>query len=242
MADWLDQHGVSFSWVCVKNTIQNDYYSNFSASYDAATHLAEELPEPEKNVPLAIVGSILVNGITGLAYCIVLLYSLGDLNNLLASPTGFPFMQLFLNVTGSQTGATVMTLIICLIAVAANAAGLTSTSRTFWAFARDDAFPCSCYFAHVDTRWKVPVRMILLVSVLEMLLGLLYLGSYTAFNAVLSMAILGMYLSYVLPIIYMALYGRKNLSTFGPFKMGKTSGLLVNVAAVLWSVIAMIFR
>lgn len=173
----------------------------------------------------------------------MLLFSLGDLTSLLESPTGFPFMQLYLNVTNSPAGATILSLIICLIATAANAAGLTSTSRTFWAFARDEATPFSKYFAHVDTRLKVPVRMIVLVSVLQALLGFIYLGNTTAFNAILSMAIIGMYLSYLLPIIYMFLYGRSRLSggEYGPFKLGRTGGMVINVLAMLWLVFAMIF-
>lgn len=209
--------------------------------YDAAAHMAEELPNPGRNVPLAMVGSVLVNGIIGFIYCVVLLFCLGDLENLLTSPTGFPFMQLFLNTTNSAAGATVMTLIICLIATAANAAGLTSTSRTFWAFARDDAMPCATYFTRISPSLKVPVRMIVLVSVLEMLLGLIYLGSSTAFNAVLSMAILGMYLSYALPIAYMLFHGRRNLRKQGHFKLSKTVGMVVNVFALLWLILAMFF-
>ena len=157
--------------------------------YDAACHLSEEMHNPARNVPIAMVGSVLVNGILGLAYCILLLFSLGSLDDLLASPTGFPFIQLFVNVTGNNAGAIVMTLIISLTAIAANSAGLTSTSRTAWAFARDNALPFSSYFANIDERSRVPGRMVVLITVLEMLLGLIYLGSYTAFNAVLSMAI-----------------------------------------------------
>ncbi|KAK4940496.1 hypothetical protein LTR10_019370 [Elasticomyces elasticus] len=211
--------------------------------YDAAAHLAEELPKPSRNVPLAMVGSVVANGVIGLIYCIVLLFSLGDLDNLLESPTGFPFMQLFANVTKSNAGATVMVLIISLIAVAANAAGLTSTSRTFWAFARDDAMPFSTYFAHVHPGLKVPVRMIVLVSVLQGLLGFIYLGNTTAFNAILSMAIIGMYFSYILPIIYMLVYGRNKLarSDYGPFRLGKVAGTFVNIAAILWLVLAIVF-
>lgn len=211
-------------------------------SYDAAVHLAEEMPNPARDVPLAMVGSVLINGVIALIYCVVLLFCLGDLESLLSSATGFPFMQLFLNTTRSDAGATVMTLIICLIAVAANAAALTSTSRTVWSFARDNAMPGSHYFAHVDSRFHVPVRMIVLVSVLQMLLGFIYLGNSTAFNAVLSMAILGLYLSYVLPIIYMLLYGRRGKFDFGTFKLGKIGGPATNIAAILWLVFAMIFR
>jgi len=190
-----------------------------------------------------MVGSVLVNGIIGVAYCLMLLFSLGDLTSLLASPTGFPFMQLYLNVTESSAGATVLSLIICLIATAANAAGLTSTSRTFWAFARDDAAPFSKYFAHVHTGLKVPVRMIVLVSVLQALLGFIYLGNTTAFNAILSMAIIGMYLSYLLPIIYMVLYGRSKLTKaeYGPFRLGMMGGVLANLFAIVWLIFAMIF-
>ena len=190
-----------------------------------------------------MVGSVVVNGVIGFAYCVMLLFSLGDLTSLLESPTGFPFMQLYLNVTQSRAGATVLSLIICLIAIAANAAGLTSTSRTFWAFARDEAAPFSRYFAHVHTSLKVPVRMVILVSVLEALLGFIYIGNTTAFNAILSMAILGMYLSYLLPIIYMVMYGRANLGKdeYGPFKLGKTGGILVNSIAIVWLIFAMLF-
>ncbi|KIX94978.1 uncharacterized protein Z520_09288 [Fonsecaea multimorphosa CBS 102226] len=211
--------------------------------YDAAAHLSEEMPRPSRNVPIAMIGSVVANGIIGFAYCLMLLFSLGDLPSLLESPTGFPFMQLYLNVTKSPAGATVLSLIICLIATAANAAGLTSTSRTFWAFARDEATPFAKYFAHVDGALKVPVRMIVLVSVLQALLGFIYLGNTTAFNAVLSMAIIGMYLSYLLPIVYMVIYGRSKLSRddYGPFKLGKAAGVLVNIVAIVWLIFAMIF-
>lgn len=213
-----------------------------SHRYDAAAHLAEEIPHAARNVPLAMVGSVLANGVLGFIYCLVLLFGLGDLDSLLATTTGFPFMQLFLNTTKSKAGATVMSLVPTLIAVAANAAGLASTSRTFWAFARDNAVPASGFWAHVDKRLKIPVRMILLVTVLEMLLGFVYLGSTTAFNAVLSMAIIGMYLSYALPIAYMLFCGRgRNGPQPGPFKMGRTVGAVVNVVALLWLILAMFF-
>jgi len=187
-----------------------------------------------------MVGSVLVNGVLGLVYCLVLLFSLGDLTTLLATPTGFPFIQLFYNVTQSNAGATVMSVCITLIAMAANAAGLTSTSRTFWSFARDSAIPFSTYYAHVDTKLKVPVRMIVLVSILQALLGFIYLGNTTAFNAILSMSILGMYLSYLLPIVYMIMYRRK-LRKFGVFRMSGTVGLIVNIVAAAWLIFAMIF-
>ncbi|KAL0264754.1 hypothetical protein SLS55_000706 [Diplodia seriata] len=192
-----------------------------------------------------MIGSIVVNGLMGLIYCLVLLFALGDLSSLLASPTGFPFMQLFLNVTHSRAGATILALFISLIAMAANAAGTTSTSRTAWAFARDRAAPCSAYFAHVDERSQVPLRMVLATSALQALLGFVYLASATAFNAVLSMAVLGMYASYILPVAYMLAYGRKEeddtATKITPaFTLGAW-GPWVNAASVAWLAVAMVF-
>jgi choline transport protein len=210
--------------------------------YDAACHLAEELPRPSRNVPIAMVGSVVANGMLGLGACIVLLFSLGSLDDLLTSATGFPFMQLFLNATQNKAGATVLILPVSLIAVAANAAGCTSTSRTYWALARDNGTPFSAYFSHVHSSLQVPVRSVLALTVVEMLLGLIYLGNSTAFNAILSMAILGMYSSYIIPIAYMALHGRSNLSSsqYGPFQMGKW-GLWVNLIAICFLLVAIVF-
>lgn len=189
-----------------------------------------------------MVGSVVINGVIGFIWCIVLLFCLGDPEQVLSSPTGFPFMQIFYNTTGSAAGASVMSLVVSLIAVAANAAGLTSTSRTFWALARDNAMPKAGYFSHVDSKLHVPVRMVVLVSILQFLLGFIYLGNSTAFNAVLSMAILGMYLSYLLPIVYMLIFGRNSGAHVpGPFKLGY-AGVFINILALCWLVLAMFFR
>ncbi|PSK43740.1 Choline transport protein [Elsinoe australis] len=210
--------------------------------YDCAAHLSEEMSNPARDVPLAMVGSVVLNGLLGLAYCIVLLFSLSDLETLLTTTTGFPFVQLFINVTKSQPGAIILTLIPTLIATAANAAGLISTSRTAWALARDSGFPFPKYFSKIDDHLLVPKRMILCISFLQMLLGFIYLGSVTAFNAILSMSIFGVYLSYLLPVGYMLFFGRKDkqLHPPGPFSMGRF-GAAVNVVAILWLLLALVF-
>ncbi|PSN73212.1 amino acid transporter [Corynespora cassiicola Philippines] len=211
--------------------------------YDAACHLAEEMPNAARNVPLAMVGSVSVNGILGLGYCIMLLFSTGPLEELLSTPTGFPFMQIFLNATKSHAGATILSLVIIMIAIAATAAGITSTSRTVWAFARDKATPCSTYISHVNKSSQIPVRAVIIITILQMLLGFIYLGNSTAFNAILSMAILGLYASYLIPIVYFMVFGRPRLASheWGPFRMPKTLGLAMNTLSCVWLILAMIF-
>lgn len=190
-----------------------------------------------------MVGSIVVNGCIGLVYCVVLLFSLGDLDELLGSRTGFPFIQLFVNVTRSTPGATILSLIPTLVAVSASSAGLTSTSRTAWSFARDNAFPFSQFFTKIDKESQVPLRMCLLVTVLQGLLGILYVVNTTAFNAILSMAILGMYISYALPVafkIYNDCLSPTNRLPAAWFNMGRF-GRYINISALLWTFLAILF-
>ncbi|GKU09767.1 unnamed protein product [Fusarium langsethiae] len=152
--------------------------------YDAACHLAEELPHASRNVPIAIIGSISINGILGLAFTLVLLFSSGPLESLLQSPTGFPFIQLYLDATKSHVGTTILTIFIIVMALAGAVAGLKSTSRTLWAFARDDATPFSNFLSTMKRNEQVPTRAIWTITALQILLGFIYLGSSTAFNAI----------------------------------------------------------
>ncbi|RKL02447.1 hypothetical protein BFJ68_g12004 [Fusarium oxysporum] len=186
---------------------------------------------------------VTVNGLMGLVYVIIFLFSTGPLEKLLATPTGFPFMQIFLDATKSQAGCTVLSVIITCTAVAATVAGVTSTSRTLWAFARDKSTPFDKQLSKVDKRLQIPVYAVVVVTVLQMLLGLIYLGNTTAFNAILSMSIIGMYVSYAFPIIAM-LFARKGLQTsngFGPFKLGHIAGPAANVISLIWITVVVIF-
>jgi amino acid transporter len=204
--------------------------------------LAEELHNPSLNVPIAMVGSVVINGLMGFVYCIVLLYSAPSLDQMLGTSTGFPFMEIFLQATRSHAGATIMALLLCAIATAATVAGLTSTSRTLWAFARDKATPFHDGLSKVDARWKIPLNAVYVVTALEALLGFIYLGNSTAFNAILSMAIIGMYVSYALPLGFMIACGRRKLARedYGPFRLGFI-GPIFNVIAMIWMIVAIVF-
>ncbi|KAK8084730.1 hypothetical protein PG997_006001 [Apiospora hydei] len=211
--------------------------------YDAACHLSEEIPDAARNVPLAMVGSVVVNGVMGLVYCIVFLFSISNLDSLLSTSTGFPYMQLFLDVTRSPIGATFMSLVVAVLAMVANMSGATSTSRTMWAFSRDRAIPFDRFFSVVSDANHVPVRCILVITAFQMLLGFIYLGNTTAFNAILSMSIISMYLSYMLPIAYMLFGGRERLDShiLGPFQLSRGLGRVLNVVSLVWMTVAIIF-
>lgn len=73
------------------------------------------------------------------------------------------------------------------------------------------------------------------------LLSLIQIGSTTAFNAILSLSTLALYISYVVPIAFMAIKRARNHHIpWGPFRLGKL-GLPTNIFAVVYGVYVIIF-
>lgn len=76
-----------------------------------------------------------------------------------------------------------------------------------WSFARDKGTPFSKHLGKVSKKNKIPIISLLVVTGLACLLTLIYIGSYTAFNDVISLTITGFYSSYLLPSAFL-LYHR----------------------------------
>ena len=87
----------------------------------------------------------------------------------------------------------------------------------------------------------IPVRAITLVTVTAGLLGLVNLGSSTAFNALTSLSLIGHYTSYLMPITLLALrrFGKKEIP-WGPWTLGSW-GLPINLVSMAYSMLLIIF-
>lgn len=129
-----------------------------------------------------------------------LLFSLGDLEDVLAAPVsqlGYPVIQIYYQVTGSLHAANAMTAVSLVIVIMAYLGLLAGCSRTAWTFARDDGLPASVFLVHLGTRSKVPFRAIMLSVVIQVLLGLINIGSSVAFLAFVNAAAATLYTTYV---------------------------------------------
>jgi len=77
-----------------------------------------------------------------------------------------------METTGSVIGGGVFCALIMMglnffIIVGTNNAG----SRLAWSMARDKAFPYSEYFAHVSTRFHIPLRCMVAILVIDLVIG-----------------------------------------------------------------------
>jgi amino acid transporter len=85
--------------------------------------------------------SVTINGCMGLAMVIAMLYSASDIDAAINSPTGYPYIEIFYQATGSKGGTAAMTSLIIVMTLSAIVGVIAATSRMCFAFARDRALP-----------------------------------------------------------------------------------------------------
>lgn len=209
------------------------------ACLDAATHLAEEVHNPERIIPIAIMGTVSIGLVTSLTYAIAMFFSIRDLNALINSGTGFPILDIFHQALSNRIGAVCLGTMILVSTFGAGIASHTWQARLCWSFSRDNGLPFSKYLSTVDPRLDVPLNAHLTSSAIVAILGCLYLVSTTAFNSMIVGCITFLLLSYMVPTICLLYRGRDNIK-HGCFWLGKL-GLAANVMTIAWSLFALCF-
>lgn len=93
--------------------------------------------------------SVTVNAVLGFIMLVTLCFTLGDVDNILASATGYPFIQIFYNTTNSYAATNALTAILILTLTASTITEVATASRQLWSFARDNGVPFSDFFSYV---------------------------------------------------------------------------------------------
>ncbi|RFU80534.1 choline transport [Trichoderma arundinaceum] len=214
-------------------------------AFDVVLHMTEEMPNPSRDAPRAMIYSIVIGGVTGFAFILVMLFCLVDPDTILSTPTGMPIVELILQATKSRAAATILSLMLSICFINGTNASITSVSRLLFAMARDRGIVFHNYFAHIQAGLNVPVRTIMFCFVFNILFGLLYLGPVVAFSAYVASCTIFLNVSYAFPIIVLLIRGRKVLDFYQtpktPFKLGRTFGLIINIVAAIYVVVTSVF-
>ena len=213
------------------------------AGVEAVVHMSEEAHNANVNIPRAMISCVVINGLAAFAYILTILYSITDANAVLSTPTGFPIIAVFQQATGNPRAATAMLCAVLLVFLFAVFGAAASVSRLTWAFARDSGLPFSTFFSHITPWNKCPTRAVILTGTVTSLLALINIGSTTAFNAFLSLATIGFYFSYGIPIVLFLIrrFNKVDPIVFGPWRMGHMLGVITNVLAIMFCIFLVIF-
>ncbi|MBM4790678.1 amino acid permease [Streptomyces sioyaensis] len=201
--------------------------------YDASAHMTEETHDAAKAGPRGIVMSILVSLVAGWILLVGITFAIQSYDGALNSKTGVPPAQIFIDALGSTGGK-----LLLLIAIGAQffcgMASVTANSRMIYAFSRDGALPGSRLWHSINKRTKTPTNAVWLAAGGAFLLGLPYLWNTTAYAAVTSIAVIGLYIAYVMPIFLRLLQGDR--FERGPWHLGRWSKAIGTIA-VGWTVV-----
>jgi choline transport protein len=185
---------------------------------DCVSHLAEEIPRPRVNVPKAIAAQMVTGFVTGFLYLVGIFYAVNSVDALFNNSYTFPLAEVYLQATNSRGGSLGLLLVVFCPTVCTCIGTYITSGRMLWTLARDHATPFSGFIGTINKRMKNPFNATLTCGCFVTILGCIYVGNVTAFNAFVGSYVILSTLSYLAAILPHALSNRKNVVP-GPFWM-----------------------
>jgi amino acid transporter len=203
--------------------------------YDASAHTAEETRGAAKAAAQGVWRSIFYSAIAGWILLLALLFAATHVDAITKAGGGsIPLIE-----TGLSSWAAKFVLIIFTVGqLFCGAAGLTSASRTWYAFSRDRGMPGWNLFRRVNSK-RVPFNAVIAVSVASLIITIpAYFGNKAgvpwAYFAITAICTVGLYLAYIIPVYLRLRLGDKFVA--GPWTLGARYKW-VNIGAIAFVVL-----
>ena len=186
--------------------------------YDASAHTAEETQGAAISAAQGVWRSVFYSAIIGWILLLSFLFAANDVG---AIDDGAGYSTFIFTSALDSWAAKLVILIATVGQLFCGAAGLTSASRTWYAFSRDRAIPGWNLFRRVN-RDRVPFNAVIGVSVFSLIVAIPALFGKNdvpfAFYALTGICTVGLYVAYIIPV-YLRLRAGDNFKP-GPWTLG----------------------
>jgi amino acid transporter len=205
--------------------------------YDASAHTAEETRGAALGAAKGVWRSVFYSAIAGWAVLLAFLFAAHDVPGI--NKAGGSSISIFETAMTNHVWGAKMVLIIATVGqLFCGAAGLTSASRTWYAFSRDRGMPGWWLFRRLN-RERVPLYAVIAVSVAALIITVpAYWGNKVgipwAYFAITSICTVGLYIAYILPV-YLRLRAGSKFEA-GPWTLGRHYRW-VNIGAIVFVVL-----
>ncbi len=203
--------------------------------YDASAHTAEETRGAALGAARGVWRSVFYSAIAGWAVLLALVFAATNVAAINKAGGGsIPVIE-----TALSAWAAKFVLIICTVGqLFCGAAGLTSASRTWYAFSRDRGMPGWWLFRRLNQQ-RVPLYAVLAVSVAALIVTIpAYFGNKAgvpwAYFAITAICTVGLYLAYIIPVYLRLRQG--NAFEQGAWSLGRRYRW-VNIGAITFVVL-----
>jgi len=188
--------------------------------YDASAHTAEETRGAAVSAAQGVWRSVFFSAVIGWFVLLALMFAANDEKAITAGGGGsIPMITTALTSSAAKT-----VLIICTVGqLFCGMAGLTSASRTWYAFSRDRAIPGWPLFRRLNHH-RVPTYAVLGITFFALLISIPALWSNKAgfpfaFIALTGICTLGLYIAYIIPVYLRLRHGDRFEA--GPWTLGR---------------------
>jgi amino acid transporter len=206
--------------------------------FEACGDVAEEVANPARRIPVAMILTIVVGGVSGFLSYAGYVLAAPDLPAIVAGTDTDPIpliLESALGIVGSKIFlvVTVVAFISCVLSL--QAAG----SRLLYSFARDRMLPASGWLGHVSSRHAVPTNALLVVCVVPLVIALFVFWRPDSLARVTAFAVLGIYVAFQAVVLAALRQRLKGWRPAGLWNLGQW-GTVVNVLALAYGIFAMV--
>ena len=195
--------------------------------------MAEETPEPRRDVPKAIILSLITVAAVVTYASLALILAIPDYGAVISGEVVDPVADTISFQLGS--GITKPLFVLFIIGFTASLLAIqTNCSRVMWAFARADVLPASGMLKKLSPGARLPVNTVLTTGVIAAIL-LISTQSENVYLTLISMATGGFYISFALPVVAALIVKLRGRWEPGAWNLGRCS-MLVAVVASVWVV------
>ncbi len=199
--------------------------------FESAGDIAEEVEEPHRQVPKALVLSLVVVALIVMYAALGLILAIPDLAAAITGATADPIATTITAQLGAGVAKPLFAMVV-LAFIAGIAAVQAAVSRVIFSLARDRELPAAEWLGELSGEDRLP-RNAIIASSVAAAACLLVVLSENAYATLLSMATVGFYISFAFPVMASLRNRLRRSWTPGIWNIGRL-GLAVNVAAAGW--------
>ncbi len=202
--------------------------------FESAGAIAEEVHEPRRNLPKAVISSIVLIAVVVMYSSLAIILAIPDLGAIARGEVADPVYETLTSSLGPSIAKPVE--ILFLIGFVASFLALqTSASRVIWSYARDGALPGSAALGRLSTGQRIPVNAIFVTTLVGMALLLLSRVAENVYTIMVNFTSGGFYLAFLFPLLGFLVARGRGAWRDGPFTLGRLTPVVAVVAAV-WAV------
>lgn len=203
--------------------------------FEACGDIAEEVKDPSRKVPRAMIWTLGVGGAVTIFLVFALILAVPDIGAVISGDNATP-IDAILAASFGDVGSKIALALILFAYVSCTIAIQGASIRLVYSFARDGMVPASDALSRVNPRFHMPPGAVLVATIVPAIIT--FLPSATVAK-IITFAVIGIYLGFQSVVLASIIARRRGWKPSGVYNLGRW-GMTINVLALIYGVSAIV--